>query len=404
MWRSARHCNHFVTILVASPLVTLRRRAVLALCLLAGAVAIPHPAGADTVEEKRQQAARIADQIEQLEDQALSLGEQYGKVSDQLELVTAEVESAKLRVAKLEGTLTELRGSLSQVALNAYVYGGDDSALTALLTGEAGVAALERSHYAELLLQGGSDQVDEVETVTEDATRERQRLEAKLTEQEQLQESLSSQQEQVEAAIEQKNELQAQVQGELAELVAQEQARRAAAVRQAAASGSSGSGGSNGGGGGGGGNQSGGGGTTPPSGQISGPAAQPSGPGPGTNVPSPSGGAGGAVAAAMSQLGVGYRYATAIPGVAFDCSGLTRWAWGQAGVGLPSNSRAQAAATPDVPRSAVAPGDLIFYYSPISHVGIYIGGGQLVHATRPGDVVKVAAVNWGKVVTIGRPG
>jgi cell wall-associated NlpC family hydrolase len=106
----------------------------------------------------------------------------------------------------------------------------------------------------------------------------------------------------------------------------------------------------------------------------------------------------------MSQLGVGYRYATAIPGVAFDCSGLTRWAWGQAGVSLPNSSRAQAASTPDVPQSAVQPGDLIFYYSPISHVGIYIGGGQMVHATNPGDVVKVAGVNWGKVVTIGRPG
>jgi cell wall-associated NlpC family hydrolase len=52
----------------------------------------------------------------------------------------------------------------------------------------------------------------------------------------------------------------------------------------------------------------------------------------------------------------------------------------------------------------VQPGDLIFYYSPISHVGIYIGGGQMVHATNPGDVVKVAGVNWGKVVSIGRPG
>jgi cell wall-associated NlpC family hydrolase len=382
--------------------VTLRRRAVVALSLLVGAVAIPHPAGADSIEEKRQQAARIADQIELLEDEALTLGEQYDEVSGRLERVTAEVESAKHRVAKLEGQVADLQGSLSQVALNAYVYGGDDSALTALLTGEAGVAALERSHYAELLLQGGNDQVDELETVTEDATRERQRLEVKLTEQEQLKDSLASRQEEVEAAIAEKNELQAQVQGELAELVAQEQARRAAAARQAATGGSSGGGGSgNGGGSGGGGGGSGGG--APSRGQIAAPV-QPSGPGPGSNVPSPSGGAGGAIAAAMSQLGVGYRYATASPGVAFDCSGLTRWAWGQAGVGLPNNSRAQAAATPDVPQSEVAPGDLVFYYSPISHVGIYIGGGQMVHATRPGDVVKVAAVNWGRVVTIGRPG
>jgi cell wall-associated NlpC family hydrolase len=380
--------------------VTLRRRAVAALCLLVAVLVTPRPAGADTIEEKRRQAAQIADQIEQLEDEALSLGEEYDEVSGRLERVTAEVESAKVRVAKLEGELTDLRGSLSQVALNAYVYGGDDSALTALLTGEAGVAALERSHYAELLLQGGNDQVDELETVAEDATRERQTLEAKLAEQADLKSSLSSRQEQVESAIEQKNELQAEVQGELAELVAQEQARRAEAARRAAASTQSGGGGGNGGGG-----SGGGGGTTPSRSQIAAPVESGGGgSGAGANVPPPSGGASGAIAAAMSQLGVGYRFASAIPGVAFDCSGLTRWAWGQAGVGLPNNSRAQAAATPDVPQSAIQPGDLIFYYSPISHVGIYIGGGQMVHATNPGDVVKVAGVNWGKVVTIGRPG
>jgi septal ring factor EnvC (AmiA/AmiB activator) len=120
---------------VASPPVTVRRRAVAVLCLLVGGFAIPRPAGADTIEEKRQQAAQIADQIEQLEQEALDLGAEYDEVSERLERVTAEVESAKIRVAKLEGQLTELRGSLSEVALNAYVYGGDDSALTALLTG-----------------------------------------------------------------------------------------------------------------------------------------------------------------------------------------------------------------------------------------------------------------------------
>ena len=109
------------------------------------------------------------------------------------------------------------------------------------------------------------------------------------------------------------------------------------------------------------------------------------------------------MAAAMSQLGVGYRYATASPGVAFDCSGLTSWAWGQAGRGLPRNSRSQYAALPHVSQGDIQPGDLVFYYSPISHVGLYIGSGQMVHATHPGDVVKVAAVNWGKVVGIGRP-
>ncbi|MFP5487451.1 MAG: C40 family peptidase, partial [Acidimicrobiia bacterium] len=86
------------------------------------------------------------------------------------------------------------------------------------------------------------------------------------------------------------------------------------------------------------------------------------------------------------------------------CSGLTHFAWAKAGVYLPRNSRAQMAATPRVPAAAAQPGDLIFYYSPISHVGIYLGGGPLVHAPNSGTVVKVANVSWNKVTAVGRPG
>jgi cell wall-associated NlpC family hydrolase len=57
-----------------------------------------------------------------------------------------------------------------------------------------------------------------------------------------------------------------------------------------------------------------------------------------------------------------------------------------------------------VPVEAAQPGDLIFYYSPISHVGIYLGGGQLIHAPATGKTVSVASVNWSKVAVVGRPG
>ena len=56
------------------------------------------------------------------------------------------------------------------------------------------------------------------------------------------------------------------------------------------------------------------------------------------------------------------------------------------------------------PPADAQPGDLIFYNSPISHVGIYLGGGQYVHAPATGDVVKVSSVNWNKVTAVGRPG
>jgi cell wall-associated NlpC family hydrolase len=106
----------------------------------------------------------------------------------------------------------------------------------------------------------------------------------------------------------------------------------------------------------------------------------------------------------MSQVGVPYQFAAESPGVAFDCSGLTKWAWGQAGVYLPHQSAAQYGSIPHVSQAEIQPGDLIFYKNPIGHVAMYIGNGMLVHATRPGSTVMVAPVNWAKVVGVGRPG
>jgi cell wall-associated NlpC family hydrolase len=91
-----------------------------------------------------------------------------------------------------------------------------------------------------------------------------------------------------------------------------------------------------------------------------------------------------AVSAAMQVIGTQYVFGSADPGVGFDCSGLTSWAWAQAGVYIPHSSAAQYSSLPHVPLGSVQPGDLIFYYSPISHVALYIGGGQIVHATHPG--------------------
>ena len=111
-----------------------------------------------------------------------------------------------------------------------------------------------------------------------------------------------------------------------------------------------------------------------------------------------------AAAAARSQVGTPYQWGGREPGVGFDCSGLTSWSWEQAGVALPHQSFRQYEALPHIPIQEARPGDLIFYYSPISHVGMYIGNGQLVNAANTGTLVKVATVNWGKVTGVGRPG
>ncbi len=111
---------------------------------------------------------------------------------------------------------------------------------------------------------------------------------------------------------------------------------------------------------------------------------------PTASVPA-SGRAGAAVSYAMAQVGDAYVYGAAGPD-AFDCSGLTMMAWGAAGVGLPHSSSAQMSSGPSVASSDLQPGDLVFYYSPVSHVGMYIGNGQIVHASNPSSPVSVAPV------------
>jgi len=104
-----------------------------------------------------------------------------------------------------------------------------------------------------------------------------------------------------------------------------------------------------------------------------------------------SGRAAAAVNYALAQVGDAYVYGAAGPS-AFDCSGLTMMAWAQAGVGLPHSSSGQMGSGSPVSSSSLQPGDLVFYYSPVSHVGIYIGGGQIVHAANPSTGVQVAGV------------
>jgi cell wall-associated NlpC family hydrolase len=116
-----------------------------------------------------------------------------------------------------------------------------------------------------------------------------------------------------------------------------------------------------------------------------------------------SGRAGAAIRYAMAQVGDAYVYGAAGES-AFDCSGLTMRAWGTAGVSLPHSSSAQFSSGPRVSESALRPGDLVFYYSPISHVGMYIGNGMIVHAANPSSGVRVDSLHSMPYVGAVRPG
>jgi len=124
------------------------------------------------------------------------------------------------------------------------------------------------------------------------------------------------------------------------------------------------------------------------------------------DVPSYNGPASGraavAVKAAYAQLGKPYQWGASGPG-SFDCSGLTMWAWGKAGVSLPHSSGAQYGSGPHVSQGDLQPGDLVFYGSPIHHVGIYIGNGNMIEAPHSGTNVRIASYARSDYVGAVRP-
>ena len=110
-----------------------------------------------------------------------------------------------------------------------------------------------------------------------------------------------------------------------------------------------------------------------------------------------------ALAYAKSQIGKPYRFGSSGPG-SFDCSGLTGAAWRSVGVSLPRTSQGQFRAGRSVSRSELQPGDLVFFYGGISHVGIYAGNGMMVHAPRPGKSVQYTKIKYMPYAGARRPG
>ncbi|HEV2872916.1 MAG TPA: NlpC/P60 family protein, partial [Actinomycetota bacterium] len=295
--------------------------------------------------------ARLEEQLERQNREADQLVEQYNQSNEALKEIRRSLKGLRAEASGAQDDLRKLQASLGARASAAYVQGAG-SAVAAVLGSDDPAAAIARVQVLDLLAAHDGDLMDQL-GVAGKAFDERQRnLVAAEKAQAAEVERLAAKKAEVERAADKTRAL---------------LARMRAADRPAA-----------------------------PSAPSSPVAPPPSGGGGGG-----SGSAAAAVAYARAQVGKPYCYGGSGPGC-FDCSGLTLMAWAQAGVSLPHSSASQYNVGRRISASELQPGDLIFYYSPISHVSIYIGGGQRISATHTGDYVRVQSLG-SSIVGYARP-
>jgi peptidoglycan DL-endopeptidase CwlO len=297
--------------------------------------------------------ARLEDQLDQQNREADQLVEQYNQSNETLKRIRRSLRGLRSQASGAESDVRKLQQVLGARASAAYVQGAG-SAVAAVLGSDDPAAAIARVQVLELLAANDGDLMDQL-GVAGQALGERQRnLVAAEKAQAAEVDRLEAKKAEVEAAADKTRAL---------------LARMRAADRPSA----------------------------------------PSGPANPVVAPPPAGGGGGGgsgsasavVAYARAQVGKPYCYGGSGPGC-FDCSGLTMMAWRQAGVSLPHSSSAQYGVGRRISAGELQPGDLIFYYSPISHVSVYIGGGQRISATHTGDYVRVQSLG-SSIVGYARP-
>jgi cell wall-associated NlpC family hydrolase len=354
--------------------------------LVAGAVlsAIPS-ASADSVASARAEAAQLANQIQEQSQQLAALSEQYDQAKIRVTQLDQQVAQTRDQITETKANVASAQANLRGQALEVYMSGESDNSLEQLFSA-GGEKASVTSEYQSVASGNVSNAIDRLNRAEATLTGQENQLEATQTQAQTALAQVASAQQGAQTELASQQATLSKVKGRIATLVAQQEAaeaaqqqeafnqrvaaeQAAAAAAQAAAT-SSGSSSS----------------YTPP-------------------PPSAGGSASAAVAAAMSQIGVPYVWGGATPGRGFDCSGLTMWAWGQAGVSLPHSAAAQYDDTEHVPLSDLEPGDLLFYDEggEIGHVTMYIGPGQMVQAPETGEDVQVTGIWSNGLVGAGRP-
>jgi len=334
------------------------------------------PAFASPLSDKQAQAAALQAQIDALDTKVSIADEAYNVARDKNTKLTAEVHAAESKAARLQAQDDALQASLSARVDQMYRDDGSTGVIEALLStrtlADFGVVLQALTDIA-----GRDAATMELLVKTEAELKvTRQNLAVAQSESAVQEAAMASNLKVVQQQLASRASALAATSADIRQLLADAQAAADAAARaryvayvarqraaEAAAAASAG-------------NSSGGSSAAPGSGSDQGGSAR----------------GAAAVRWAETALGRPYQWAASGPG-SFDCSGLMMWAYGHVGVSLPHSSRSQIGSGSRVARSDLQPGDLVFFGSPIHHVGMYVGDGDFIEAPHTGAVVRIASLS-----------
>ncbi|GAA1176768.1 C40 family peptidase [Streptomyces hebeiensis] len=297
--------------------------------------------------------AEVKEKVDKLYEDAEAATEKYNGAKEAQDKLEEQVGALQDKVARGQGELNQMRTALGAIASSQYRNGGIDPSVQLFLSSDPDTY-LEQASALDQVSAKQADQIQDIQAKQRSLAQQRKEAQDKVKDLAETRKEFAKKKKEAQAKYAAAQEL-------LNTLTEQERAALQKEDEERASRGSGSGGGSS--------------------------ARTDLG-----DAPPGSNRAAAAFAAAQSKIGTPYVYGASGPS-SFDCSGLTSWAYAQAGVSIPRTSEAQAGAGARLSQGELKQGDLVLFYGDLHHVGLYAGNGQVLHAPKPGAQVRYESIN-----------